>query len=104
MVSTVKTSMPTVLKRSHNFQKNVFIGVFIKFLNIIFRRVGRPIKENEEVVLYASRFLSNMSDLVKEHLTTERGRTTLYNYIVWHSVKPLRMALSKGNLSKPNLA
>ena len=61
-----------------------------------FARVGRPIKASEELVLYASRFMSNMSDLVKEHLTIERGRTTLYNYIVWHAVKPLRMALSKG--------
>lgn len=60
-----------------------------------FKQVGKKITSKEVVVVYAPDYLKNLTVVIREYNTTETGRTTLNNYIIWQTVKALTPSLSR---------
>ncbi|XP_062578045.1 endothelin-converting enzyme homolog [Saccostrea cucullata] len=49
----------------------------------------------EPILSFSSDFLRKMSSLITTKLSTEKGRRTLHNYLLWHVVSSLTSYLSK---------
>lgn len=65
------------------------------FFNEAFRKVQRKISSKDNVVVYAPRYLTELTHLVKEYNSTTHGKIVLNNYLVWQTVKALTGYLSK---------
>ncbi|XP_070502213.1 endothelin-converting enzyme homolog isoform X4 [Chironomus tepperi] len=60
-----------------------------------FRLVNRKISEKEKVVVYAPKFLKDLTPLIENYTKTDEGKTTLHNYLVWQTVRNFAACLSK---------
>lgn len=68
---------------------------WVDYFNVAFEQVGKEIKSEDYIVVYAPVYLANMSALVSQHLATKEGKIILGNYLIWHLVKSLTTCLSK---------
>ncbi|KAI5749978.1 hypothetical protein M8J76_011853 [Diaphorina citri] len=66
-----------------------------QFFNEAFRKVQRKITAKDNVVVYAPKYLQQLTRLVKEYNSTTDGKIVLNNYLVWQTVKALTGYLSK---------
>lgn len=65
--------------------------------------VGRPtttiskhkITEDEHLVIYSPEYFDDLSNLIAEYSETERGKTTLANYMAWSVIQSLIATLPK---------
>ncbi|XP_039285677.1 endothelin-converting enzyme homolog [Nilaparvata lugens] len=74
------------------------LAPFISWLNYLsdaLRLVGRKITSKEKVVIYAPQYLANLTDIIKEYQSSDKGNNTLNNYLVWQTVRTLSTCLSK---------
>jgi len=60
-----------------------------------FDRINHSISNETEVVVYGSRYLQGLSELIWEYQNTTQGRRTLDSYMKWHVIKFARSALSE---------
>ncbi|RZF31949.1 hypothetical protein LSTR_LSTR012419 [Laodelphax striatellus] len=68
---------------------------WLTYLSDALRLVGRKITSKEKVVVYAPQYLSNLTDIIKDYQSSDKGNNTLNNYLVWQTVRTLSTCLSK---------
>ncbi|QQP35810.1 Uncharacterized protein FKW44_020703 [Caligus rogercresseyi] len=65
------------------------------YLNEAFSQINKSIPESQVIILNAPKFFVALSELVLEHRATEKGRSTLSNYMIWQSIRDMKSTLSK---------
>ncbi|KAK3105380.1 hypothetical protein FSP39_023788 [Pinctada imbricata] len=79
----------------NDLQKLYPVIDWLKFIRSLMSVTNIVINGTESIVSYSPEFLAKMSDLVTDMLQTEKGKRTLYNYILWHVVSAMTPYLSK---------
>ncbi|XP_063218947.1 endothelin-converting enzyme homolog isoform X2 [Bacillus rossius redtenbacheri] len=59
------------------------------------RSKPRKVSEKETVVVYAPEYLHNISHLIKEYNSTDKGKIILNNYLVWQMVRSMTAYMSQ---------
>ena len=60
-----------------------------------FDRINHNISDKTEVVVYGSKYMRGLSELIWEYQNSTKGRRTLDSYMKWHVIKFARSALSE---------
>ncbi|KAJ8939317.1 hypothetical protein NQ314_011175 [Rhamnusium bicolor] len=66
-----------------------------KFFEDAMRIVSKKVTNKEQIVVYASDYLGNLTELIKEYNSTKEGKIILNNYMVWQTVRVFTICLSK---------
>jgi len=66
-----------------------------EYFNSAFRQVNTTIEPTDPVVVYSPDFLRNLSVIIKDMLSTEKGKITVHNYLAWHTVRSYLSCLPK---------
>ncbi|XP_069117689.1 endothelin-converting enzyme homolog isoform X2 [Argopecten irradians] len=76
-------------------QQNVTLFNWLHIINSCLSPADLQVTASEEIVSYAGNYLHDMANLVNETMSTEKGKRTLYNYLMWHIIKSTTSYLSK---------
>ncbi|XP_064461108.1 endothelin-converting enzyme homolog isoform X2 [Ornithodoros turicata] len=66
-----------------------------RYFDIAFSQINKTISSKQEVVVYAPEYMSNMSSLVREYMSTENGKVVICNYLGWSLVHSMVSYLSE---------
>ncbi|XP_021346508.1 endothelin-converting enzyme homolog [Mizuhopecten yessoensis] len=76
-------------------QQNITFINWLDIINSCLSMSGIHVTSSEKMVSYAGNYLQDMAELVNGTMRTERGRRTMYNYLMWHIIKSMTSYLSK---------
>ncbi|XP_060073168.1 endothelin-converting enzyme homolog [Ylistrum balloti] len=76
-------------------QQNVTFINWLHIINSCLSMADIQVTSSEKIVSYAGNYLQDMAELVNETMKTEKGRRTMYNYLMWHIIKSMTSYLSK---------
>ncbi|CAG2111753.1 unnamed protein product, partial [Medioppia subpectinata] len=68
---------------------------WVSYYRRAFGQIGREITENEQIVIYSPQYMSNLSDLIEEHLRDEQKKIVVANYLGWSVVQTMTSCLAK---------
>ncbi|XP_048247590.1 endothelin-converting enzyme homolog isoform X1 [Haliotis rufescens] len=68
---------------------------WLQYFNSMMSVVNITLKSSEEVVVYAPKFLKNLKAILSNAKSSDDGKNTLNNYLMWSVVKSLAPYLSK---------
>ncbi|KAK4304737.1 hypothetical protein Pmani_023335 [Petrolisthes manimaculis] len=58
-----------------------------RFLNAAFIKVNKMLSPDDKVVVYATDYLKNLTYILKNMTSNEKGKQTVHNYLVWHGIR-----------------
>lgn len=76
-------------------QENATFINWKRFFNRLFSDVGIIVTPAEPIVAYSPKYLKEISELVEEHMKTEKGKRTVQNYLIVHVIKTMANYLSR---------
>jgi len=59
------------------------------------RNVRKKVTDKEKIVVYAPKYLSNLTVVMNDYMATTEGNITINNYLVWQTVRTLTSCLSR---------
>lgn len=66
-----------------------------RFFSSAFSTINRTITKDQEIIVYAPKYLKKLTRFVEEKLSNEKTRLIVENYLLMHLVNGLRNALSE---------
>lgn len=84
-LSTMRTSNSSTNSSTANFRVKPETGVISK----------HRITEEEHVIIYSPEYFEDLSNLIMEYQRTDKGKTTLANYMAWSVIQSLIATLPK---------
>lgn len=68
---------------------------WIDYFSDALRIVQKKITDKEKIVVYAPKYLANLTTVIEQYKNTTEGKITLNNYLIWQMVRSLTGCLSR---------
>ncbi|XP_066972387.1 endothelin-converting enzyme homolog isoform X3 [Macrobrachium rosenbergii] len=60
---------------------------WVAFVNTALKSINKQVAKDKPVVVYAPKFLSNLTDIIENITSTDEGKTKFHDYLVWQVIK-----------------